>query len=153
MRDLAGPRGRCLAVAVTLLTAAGFAAFSANASTTDPQVLQSPGNLPQFDPIPYIAVYDRPEAPRPGGLSGPEFWSAPDDVSRPSAGVKESALDFPWKITPPGSARQLSLTRAVIWGGVSLTGALAAFDQSQSVWGESRGKVHFKEDFKGTGWR
>lgn len=46
----------------------------------------------------------------------------------------------------PGS---LNLTRSLIWGGISVTSGIAAFKQSQSAWGESRGRFHFKHDFKG----
>ena len=52
---------------------------------------------------------------------------------------------------PSGSTRRLSLTRSLIWGGVTATGALAAFHQSQSAWGKSQGQFHFKDDFTGDG--
>jgi hypothetical protein len=41
--------------------------------------------------------------------------------------------------------------RSAIWGGISLTSGVTAFKQSQSAWGESRGKFHFKNDFLGDG--
>jgi hypothetical protein len=45
----------------------------------------------------------------------------------------------------------VKLTRSVIWGGVSLAAAIAAYDQSQATWGESNGKFHFKDDLGGDG--
>jgi hypothetical protein len=46
---------------------------------------------------------------------------------------------------------KLSLRRTAAWGGANLAAMWAAYKQSQTSWGESNGKFHFKDDFKGDG--
>lgn len=45
----------------------------------------------------------------------------------------------------------IQLDRALLWGTTNIAAMVAAYRQSQSAWGESTGKFHFKHDWKGDG--
>ncbi len=45
----------------------------------------------------------------------------------------------------------IQLDRALLWGTTNIAAMVAAYKQSQSSWGESTGKFHFKSDWKGDG--
>jgi len=69
----------------------------------------------------------------------------------------------PWRSSPMNSGAPVGLSaralreptihwdRAFAWAGSNAAGMVIAYRQSQAVWGESRGKFHFKDDLRGDG--
>ena len=64
--------------------------------------------------------------------------------SAPTATERPSFLSR--VVNPPEKPQAL---RLVLWGGLSITEGLIAYDYTTDIWGEPNGKLHFKKDLRG----
>ncbi len=143
MRRSAGRGGPCiLLIAALAIMALTFAqpAF-ASAPPIRPVISVRPA-LYYALPAEYGAVTSLD----PADLYAANTWVGTAEPRRRERGLVRNVPSTP---SPQVTAGRLSLGRSAIWGGVSVASGVAAFKQSQSAWGESRGKFHFKHDFKG----
>lgn len=143
MRNTAGRGGPCVLFVTALMVAATAGGGPVWASSVSPRLFSSP----------HAAFYYAlpTEATALAGMDRDDHYAAAPRLgaAEPRHPGSEGVRQTPSIGGPPRSTGGLSVARSAIWGGISVTAGVAAFEQSQSAWGQSRGKFHFKHDFKG----